>query len=189
MPVASFVATGTACGRHSVAAGARGVSLPPRPPIPSPARFIQEDSALRECRRIPSGNRPPVKRLHTLLADVSPQKTAGFPATPKNPHSQKSKTSARYFPYSSALSRPADFPAVTAFRLLSRPPVFRYVTSGKAPPSAPPPMQRWRGREGDPGRPKGGRSAAAGADITPATGRGRFAPTPRATRGGRGTAS
>ncbi len=45
-----------------------------------------------------------------------------------------------------------------------------------------------RGREGDPGRPKGGRSAAAGADITPATGRGRFAPTPHATRGGRGTA-
>ena len=39
-------------------------------------------------------------------------------------------------------------------------------------------MQRWRGREGDPGRPQGGRSAAAGADITPATGRGRFAPTP-----------
>ena len=79
------------------------------------------------------------------------------------------------------LSRPADFPAVTAFRLLSRPPVFRYVTSGKAPPSAPPPMQRWRGREGDPVRPKGGRSAAAGADITPAT------PTPHATRGGQGT--
>ena len=49
-------------------------------------------------------------------------------------------------------------------------------------------MQRWRGREGDPGRPEGGRSAAAGADITPATGRGRFAPMPHATRGGRGIA-
>ena len=48
-------------------------------------------------------------------------------------------------------------------------------------------MQRWRGREGDPVRPQGGRSAKAGANITPATGRGRSAPTPRATRGGRGT--
>ena len=103
-------------GKGNPSASARGVSLPPRPPIPSPARFIQEDSALRECRRIPSGNRPPVKRLHTLLADDAPQKTAGFPATPKNPHSQKSKTSARYFPYSSALSRPADFPAVPVAR-------------------------------------------------------------------------
>ena len=36
--------------------------------------------------------------------------------------------------------------------------------------------------------PKGGRSAAAGADIAPAKGRGRFAPMPHATRGGRGTA-
>ena len=34
--------TGTACGRLSVAAGAEGVSLPPRPPIPSPARFYRE---------------------------------------------------------------------------------------------------------------------------------------------------
>ena len=50
-------------------------------------------------------------------------------------------------------------------------------------------MQRWRGREGDPGRPQGGRSAAAGADITRPTGPGRFAPTPHATRGGRGTAN
>ena len=36
MPVASFVATGTACGRHSVAARARGGSLPlSRLPFPS----------------------------------------------------------------------------------------------------------------------------------------------------------
>ena len=40
MPVASFVATGTACGRHSVAAGARGVSLPQR-------AFIGEKSGIR----------------------------------------------------------------------------------------------------------------------------------------------
>ena len=45
-----------------------------------------------------------------------------------------------------------------------------------------------RGREGDPGRPEGGRSAKAGADITRPTGPGRFAPMPRAPRGGRGTA-
>ena len=62
-------------------------------------------------------------------------------------------------------------------------------TFGRASPSAPLLMQRCRGREGDPGRPKGGRSAKAGADITPATGRGRFAPMPHATRGGRGTAN
>ena len=43
-------------------------------------------------------------------------------------------------------------------------------------------MQRWRGREGDPVRPQGGRSAKAGANITPATGRGRFAPMPSDTR-------
>ena len=61
-------------------------------------------------------------------------------------------------------------------------------TFGRASPSAPLLMQRCRGREGDPGRPKGGRSAKAGADIAPATGRGRSAPTPHATRGGRGTA-
>ena len=61
------------------------------------------------------------------------------------------------------------------------------LPSGRATPSALAADAACRGREGDPGRPQGGRSAAAGADITPATGRGRFAPTPRATRGGRGT--
>ena len=61
-------------------------------------------------------------------------------------------------------------------------------TFGRASPSAPLLMQRCRGREGDPGRPKGGRSAKAGADIARPTGPGRFAPMPRATRGGRGTA-
>ena len=35
MPVASCVATGTACGRHPVAAGARG--LPPQTPLHQPA--------------------------------------------------------------------------------------------------------------------------------------------------------
>ena len=40
-------------------------------------------------------------------------------------------------------------------------------------------MQRWRGREGDPGRPEGGRSAAAGADITR---QGREGPRRRPTR-------
>ncbi len=42
-----------------------------------------------------------------------------------------------------------------------------------------------RGREGDPGRPQGERSAAAGADITRTERPGRSAPTPRSTRGGR----
>ncbi len=39
------------------------VVLPPRPPIPSPARFILEDSALRERRRFPCFRRPPEKIL------------------------------------------------------------------------------------------------------------------------------
>ena len=52
------------------------------------------------------------------------------------------------------------------------------MPSAEATPSAHAADAACRGREGDPGRPQGGRSAAAGADITPATGRGRFAPTP-----------
>ncbi len=60
-----------------------------------------------------------------------------------------------------------------------------HVRGEDLPPT--PLIQRWRGREGDPGRPQGGRSAKAGADITRPTGPGRFAPMPRATRGGRGT--
>ena len=60
------------------------------------------------------------------------------------------------------------------------------LPAGLRPPPKPL-MQRWRGREGDPVRPQGGRSAAAGADITRPTGPGRFAPMPRAPRGGRGT--
>ena len=61
---------------------------------------------------------------------------------------------------------------------LSRSPIFRLTAArqGPLPPLAA--DAACRGREGDPGRPQGGRSAAAGADITPATGRGRFAPTP-----------
>ena len=41
MPVASFVATGTACGRLRSLLAHKGVSLPPKPPIPSPARFFR----------------------------------------------------------------------------------------------------------------------------------------------------
>ncbi len=59
MPVASFVATGTACGRHPVAARARGVSLPPKPPIPSPARFLSENHALRSPRSLSSWQTSP----------------------------------------------------------------------------------------------------------------------------------
>ena len=70
MPVASFIATGTACGRHPVAASARGVSLPPKPPIPSPARFIQKDVALRLLCRFPFGNRPRGLRFFFLQYDV-----------------------------------------------------------------------------------------------------------------------
>ena len=63
MPVASFVATGTACGRHPVAARARGVPLPQTPP--PPARFISEDEQV--CRRFSSGSRPPKKSLRAAV--------------------------------------------------------------------------------------------------------------------------
>ena len=80
-----------------------------------------------------------------------------------------------------------QFPASTA----ARPHLCRWPSAPRClirPPLPPLPlMQRWRGREGDPGRPQGGRSARAGADITRPERPGRSAPTPQATRGGRGT--
>ena len=84
---------------------------------------------------------------------------------------------------------------------LSRPPIFRlhcrpagarplFSRCGRLPAGGPPSFlvagAACRGREGDPGRPQGGRSAAAGADITRPERPGRFAPTPRTTRGGWG---
>ena len=92
MPVASFVATGTACGRHSVAAGARGCSPSPRPPPLPSARFFLEDNTLREHCRFSFGNRPPVRRIFH---------------SPAARHSYSRR-----------------FPAVTAFRPISRPLVF-----------------------------------------------------------------
>ena len=89
--------------------------------------------------------------------------------------------------------RPSPALPVSPLRLPSGPSPARRSSATSLPdeahPPPPPLMQRCRGREGDPGRPEGGRSAAAGANITPATGRGRFALTPHATRGGRGTAN
>ena len=74
-------------------------------------------------------------------------------------------------------------------KLLSCPRVFRHrCHPARLPLSSLAADAACRGRDGDPGRPQGGRSAKAGADITPATGRGRFAPMPHAARGGRGTA-
>ena len=71
---------------------------------------------------------------------------------------------------------------------LSCPPIFRLHCRPARFPL--PPLAAdaaCRGREGDPVRPQGGRSAAAGADITRPERPGRFAPTPRTTRGGRGS--
>ena len=59
MPVASFVATGTACGRHSVAARARGVPSPLKLPPSSPARFYWNNLPLWGYERTFRGNRPP----------------------------------------------------------------------------------------------------------------------------------
>ena len=86
--------------------------------------------------------------------------------------------------------RPAQSPS-SIFRLHCRP-SFPAPTAPMLPLSVglllPPPeavplsplalTQRWRGREGDPVRPEGGRSAAAGADITRPKRPGRSAPTP-----------
>ena len=87
------------------------------------------------------------------------------------------------------MKREAAIPRERKEKQLSCPPVFRLhcrpARSLLSPLAA---DAACRGREGDPGRPQGGRSARAGADIAPATGRGRFAPMPHATRGGRGTA-
>ena len=87
------------------------------------------------------------------------------------------------------MKREAAIPRERKEKQLSCPPVFRLhcrpARSLLSPLAA---DAACRGREGDPGRPQGGRSARAGADIAPATGRGRFAPMPHATRGRRGTA-
>ena len=74
MPVASFVTTGTACGRHPVAAGARGGSPPPSP---SPARFYRENSTMRKRKGLPCGNRPPEVRM-TAPPTEKPAILAGF---------------------------------------------------------------------------------------------------------------
>ena len=85
------------------------------------------------------------------------------------------------------LSRPADFPAVTAFRLLSRPPVFRYVTSGKAPPAAPTAdaaMARARRRSR---APEGRTERRSRRGHHPAGTAGKVRADAHATRGGQGT--
>ena len=170
MPVASCVATGTACGRHPLAAGARGVSLPPKPPIPSPARFYLELFTF--------------EKGETRSTEKTARKHKGYPSTARNGLFTRLETGAI-----SPVERVTAAPHEREEKQLSRPSVFRLHCR---PASSPlPPLAAdaaCRGREGDPGRPQGGRSAAAGADITPATGRGRFAPMPHAARGGRGRA-
>ena len=67
MPVASFVATGTACGRHSVAAGARGPAFPkerrscspsPQAPHPFPSALFRENETMRGRRAFPASTVP-----------------------------------------------------------------------------------------------------------------------------------
>ena len=65
------------------------------------------------------------------------------------------------------------YDSASARRLLPLPPPMLALpvgpslpSPGRGTPFALPLLQRWRGREGDPGRPEGGRNAAAGADIT-----------------------
>ena len=88
------------------------------------------------------------------------------------------------FPFYHRPAQPRpSFPRCSGFPAGPHPQLFRcdcLPAGAHLPPL--PLMQRWRGREGDPGRPKGGRSAAAGADITrPQAGKVR-ADAPRDTR-------
>ena len=79
-----------------------------------------------------------------------------------------------------ALRREPHFPLEREEKQLSHPPFFRLRC--RPARSAIPPLAAdaaYRGREGDPGRPEGGRSAAAGADITR---QGREGPRRRPTR-------
>ena len=85
-----------------------------------------------------------------------------------------------------AVQPPVDFPRRPCSPS-SPPPDFPPVYAQRGPPLISADKAARRGREGDPGRPQGGRSAGAGADIARPEGAGRFAPTPHATRGGRGT--
>ncbi len=48
MPVASCVATGTACGRLRSLLAREVFPFPPKPPIPSPGAFIGEESGIRD---------------------------------------------------------------------------------------------------------------------------------------------
>ena len=88
------------------------------------------------------------------------------------------------FPFYHRPAQPRpSFPRCSGFPAGPHPQLFRCdcLPAGLRLPS-PQQMQRCRGREGDPGRPKGGRSAAAGADITrPQAGKVR-ADAPRDTR-------
>ena len=63
MPVASFVATGTSCGRHPVAARARGVPLPQAPAPPQRALF-------RRTNRFAAAFRPAAVPRKDLRAAV-----------------------------------------------------------------------------------------------------------------------
>ena len=125
------------------------------------------------------------------------------PSTVPRKREEKTLANKRTSPLRLFSFRPADAVfAQVSLPAAVRPPVdlHRRPCSPSSPPSDFPPVspQRGpllisadkaarRGREGDPGRPQGGRSAGAGADIARPQGAGRFAPTPLAPRGGRGT--
>ena len=170
MPVASFVATGTACGRLRSRLARKGVSFPPDPPSFPQRAFFWRIKRYGNTTAFPAAT---VSRDTPYVCPVT-----RFPLS----CSPEFSSARRYFchcrPGSMLSHRPAKPHSL----------IFSDETAARQGHTLRPAvMQRWRGRGGDPGRPKGGRSAKAGADIAPATGRGRFAPTPRATRGGRGT--
>ncbi len=120
----------------------------------------------------PSPRPPPLPPARFYQKDGKVRERSRFPA-PTVPRYDSPCPQASLLP-----SRPQEFPPCR--RLMLSLPVGPLLSS--PPPGLPPPptqlLQRWRGREGDPGRPQGGRSAAAGADITRPKRPGRFAPMP-----------
>ncbi len=139
----------------------RGSLSPSNSPSPSSARFFLKNEPFRPCRRFPSTT-VSRKREHTdvLRRNLFPfLQEFSFCHCPAEPRS--------LFCAAATVGRLLHgcFFFATAWQIC--PDIFPLgLTSGRVTSSAPAVDAACRGREGDPVRPQGGRSAAAGADIT-----------------------
>ena len=95
---------------------ARGVPLPPGPPIPSPARFIQVDMAIRKHTRFPFRNRPPKNAPAPCPVHV-PSKNSGLSGHAEQPaFAEKTKRRRR----SLSVSRPSPLAGLFTLPLPGR---------------------------------------------------------------------